>query len=272
MPSDSASYSDCPPRIAKDDLFMVLALWMEHFPVKGEAKGNEDHHKVGAVLVLPNDTLCAVDCTRDGVHGVARLLMNHPDIAKGCKIFVSRKPCSICTKLLVQSKVERVFFPPFEPEYHGVSISETFESETSQVDTLFTRSSIGQTVFVPKVDDAVLEHEKKKLLLYTNGIVSSKKDELFRKFWKDGWMETKNVATNLPWKAFDGKMEKHIKSDFTNTMEWMAIILINSGLHTDVNISFPNVKTTKPDNGSSTSFVLLFSLLLWFLSLLTNTY
>ena len=122
------SYSDCPPRIAKEDLFMVLALWMEYFPVESEAKDNEDkklpysgHRKVGAVLVLPGaDILYAVDCTRDGVHAVARLLMNHHDIAKGCKVFVSRKPCSFCTKLLVQSKVERVYFPPFEPEFHGV--------------------------------------------------------------------------------------------------------------------------------------------------------
>ena len=122
------SYSDCPPRIAKEDLFMVLALWMEYFPVESEAKDNEDkklpysgHRKVGAVLVLPGaDILYAVDCTRDGVHAVARLLMKHPDITEGCKVFVSRKPCSFCTKLLVQSKGERVYFPPFEPEFHGV--------------------------------------------------------------------------------------------------------------------------------------------------------
>ena len=62
--------------------------------------------------------------------------MNPPDIAKGCKVFVSRKPCSLFTKLLVQSKDERILFPPFEPEYHGLLTLEEFERETLRVDTV----------------------------------------------------------------------------------------------------------------------------------------
>ena len=150
-----SKYSDRPPRITKEDLFVVLALWMEHFPVEGEqdlAKDNEDtklpysgYRKVGAVLVLPGtDIVYAVDCTRDDVHAVARLLMNHPDIAKGCKVFVSRKPCSFCTKLLVQSKVERVYFPPFEPEYHGVLkfTSEELEKFTSSCELPASQTNV----------------------------------------------------------------------------------------------------------------------------------
>ena len=197
---------------------MVLALWMEHFPVEvnenltNDNRNAKRHHKVGAVLVSSNDIVYAVDCSRGDVHAVARLLINHPDIAKGSKVFVSRKPCSICTKLLVQSKVERVFFPPFEPEYHGVS---TFERETSQVDTLFTRSGIGQSVFVPKVEEAVLKRgsiddEKHRI----------KEGELFKKFWKEEWMKT--VKTRLPWQAFDKKMEDQIKQYFENTVKWMV--------------------------------------------------
>ena len=51
-------------------------------------------------------------------------------------MFVSRKPCSLFTKLLVQSKVERILFPPFEPEYHGLLTLEEFERETLRVDTV----------------------------------------------------------------------------------------------------------------------------------------
>lgn len=93
---------------------MVIAKHMEEFPVKLLDIG--EYKRVGAVLVLPNDMIYAVDSSRNGVHGVARLLMAHQDNLKDCKVFVSRKPCSLCTKLLVQSKVKRVFYLPIEPE------------------------------------------------------------------------------------------------------------------------------------------------------------
>ena len=117
------SYAKNLTRVSKDNLYMIIALWMEDFV--GEAP--KDHNKVGAVLVLPNDVVCAADCSRDGVHAVARLLMKHCDKAKGCnnlasqgrraevkdpglrgwgcKMSMSRKPCPMCAKLLVQSKV-----------------------------------------------------------------------------------------------------------------------------------------------------------------------
>ena len=109
--------SDRDSRISKDNLFMVLALWMERFPDEPEREKADPKRKVGAVLVLPTDMVYAVDCTRNGVHGVARLLMAHQDVLQDCKVFVSRKPCSLCTKLLVQSKVKRVFYLPIEPEH-----------------------------------------------------------------------------------------------------------------------------------------------------------
>jgi deoxycytidylate deaminase len=110
----SNGYAKSYPRITKENLYMIIALWMEDF----DDDPPEGYKKVGAVLVLPNDVVLAADCSRDGVHAVARLLMKHCDKAKGCKIFMSRKPCSFCAKLLVQSQVERVLFLPFEPEYY----------------------------------------------------------------------------------------------------------------------------------------------------------
>ena len=94
---------------------MVIAKHMEEFPVERLDIGK--YERVRAVLVLPNDMIYAVDCSRNGVHGVALLLMAHQNNLKECKVFVSRKPCSLCTKLLVQSKVRRVFYLPIEPEY-----------------------------------------------------------------------------------------------------------------------------------------------------------
>ena len=114
----SRSYAASNPRLSKENLYMVVALWMERF-LDDNHKESEDllYKKVGAVLVLPNDMSYAIDCSRNGVHAVARLIMAHPNIPEYCKVFVSSKPCSFCTKLLVQAKVERVFYLPIEPEY-----------------------------------------------------------------------------------------------------------------------------------------------------------
>ena len=163
MTSQGSSSSQSEPtyalrdsRISKEDLYMVLALFMEDFPVKREEVG--PYKRVGAVLVLPNDIIYAVDCSRNGAHGVARLLMAHQDILQDCKVFVSRKPCSLCTKLLVQSKVKRVFFLPIEPEYKDVKNS---GDETTRVDNLFKVSEISQTVFVPRAGKEVLVNTEK---------------------------------------------------------------------------------------------------------------
>ena len=143
---------------------MVIAKHMEEFPVKRLDIGK--YERVGAVLVLPNDMIYAVDCSRNGVHGVARLLMAHQDNLKDCKIFVSRKPCSLCTKLLVQSKVKRVFYLPIEPEYDYLrregENDDDFDDETSRVDELFKVSSIGQSVFVPRAEQDVTDVAESK--------------------------------------------------------------------------------------------------------------
>lgn len=214
-----SNYTDRGSRISKDNLFMVLALWMEQFPVEDSDSQEADaYRKVGAVLVLPNDMLHAVDCSRDGVHGITRLLTKHYDVTKDCKIFVSRKPCSLCTKLLVQCKIKRVFYLPIEPEY-----KEDFEEETSRVDDLFKTSSIGQSVFVPTVGTDVIANAEKKRET-PQKIRDDKKKKLLELYWKDKWI--KKAKDSLPWPAFDDNMKGQVLIDFQNLMEWMARILI----------------------------------------------
>ena len=212
-------YTDRGPRISKDNLSMVLALWMEQFPVRDDGnKAAGAFRKVGAVLVLPNDMLYAVDCSRDGVHGIARLLTKHYDMTKDCKIFVSRKPCSFCTKLLLQCKIKRVFYLPIEPEF-----IKDFKVETSRVDDLFKTSSIGQSVFVPTVGRNVIESAEEKLKT-PEKIRNDKKKDLLKLYLKDKWMKT--AKDKLPWPAFDDNMKVQVMKDFENIMEWMARILI----------------------------------------------
>ena len=231
-PSEHASRSH---RISKEDLYVLLALFMEDFPLETEegepAEQGEDkkYRKVGAALVLPNDKIFAIDCTRNGVHGVARLLMEHQDVVKDCKIFVSRKPCSFCTKLLVQSKVKEIFYLPIEPEYHqdGQETKQkkkAFKDEKLRVDELFRVSAISQKVFVPGAGLKEVKNTEYEIPLEKQ---QSTKKRLMKNYWKGEWL--KNVRDNLPWPSFDCKMKAAINADFRNIMDWAAKIALVPG-------------------------------------------
>ena len=221
-PNSKESYADSYLRVSKDNLYMIIALWMEDFV---DAKAPEGYNKVGAVLVLPNDVVLAADCSRDGVHAVARLLMKHCDKAKGCKMFMSRKPCSLCAKLLVQSKVERVLFLPFEPEYYR---SPEAGDQKNEVDILFTASPIAQTIFVFHIDESVLHRAKKKTPTKEDNNVDVQKKILINKYGafkeKSPWMMS--VKEELPWKIFDDKIAEKVCKDFLNFVEWIARVLV----------------------------------------------
>ena len=190
--SKNPSYADRDFRISKKNLYMVIARHMEEFPVERLDIG--DFGRVGAVLVLPNDMIYAVDSSRNGVHGVARLLMAHQDTLKDCQVFVSRKPCSLCTKLLVQSKVKRVFYLPTKPEYDYLrhrkgKRAADFNNETSRVDELFKVSSIGQSVFVPRAEqDVIGVAESKKQT--PEKAREAKKNDLMNKYWNENGLKS----------------------------------------------------------------------------------
>ncbi|XP_015774140.1 PREDICTED: cytidine and dCMP deaminase domain-containing protein 1-like [Acropora digitifera] len=225
----NSSYATTNPRVSKHDLYMILALWMERFP-DGEQSEDPLYKKVGAVLVLPNDISYAIDCSRDGVHAVARLIMGHPNIPEGCKVFVSRKPCSRCTKLLVQAKVERVFYLPIEPEYfprkglNRKGDKRRFQREKCCVDNLFKVSPISQNIFVPKVGSEIVENAETRSET-PEEIRNKTFNDLMKKYWNK-WMN--GARQNLPWPSFDKDTKSEVKEDFENMMKWMATIYVES--------------------------------------------
>ena len=183
------------------------------------------------MLVLPNDVIYAVDSSRNGVHGVARLLMAHQDNLKDCKVFVSRKPCSLCTKLLVQSKVKRVFYLPIEPEYDYLRREDDenddhFKDETSRVDELFKVSSIGQSVFVPRAGEGVTDAAESKTKTPKKDREAKQKYLMENKYWNYEWIKVADLK--LPWRAFDDNMRAQVYKDFESITEWMAHVLIKS--------------------------------------------
>ena len=223
----SRSYAASNPPLSKEN------LWMERFPDDNH-KESEDHlyKKVGAVLVLPNDMSYAIDCSRNGVHAVARLIMAHPKIPEYCKVFVSRKPCSFCTKLLVQAKVERVFYLPIEPEYFPMKklnkedaerLGKCYESEKLCVDNMFKVSPIGETIFVLKVGSEVVTDVRKKF-----DTPEKNRDEMaenLRRKYRDPSSEFREKE-HLPWPSLDEKMKREVDEHFDDMMKWMATILV----------------------------------------------
>ena len=224
------SYAASKPRLSKENLYMVLAVWMESF-TDDEQSEDQLFNEVGAVLVLPDDTIYAIDCSRNGVHAVARLIMAHPDILQNCKIFVSRKPCSFCTKLLVQAKVERVFYLPIEPEYfpkNGLANGNdktTFETEKSRVDNLFKVSPISQNIFVPKVGSEIVKHAETECKT-PQAIRDKTLNELKERYWNDSW--SKHAKEYLPWPSFDEMTKSEVSNDFEKMMKWMATVLVKT--------------------------------------------
>lgn len=221
-------------RITKENLYMVLALWMEEFPVVEQTSSAKRLNKVGVVFVLPTDRVLAADCSRDGVHGVARVMVNHCGKLEGCKVFVSRKPCSHCAKLLVQSKVSRVFYLPIEPESEK-------EGEIARADNLFKNSSVGQSVFVPCVEQKVLDKLEDKLPkeIITPDDISECRDNLLKKCgWSAEWFA--RAQASLPWPCFEGKMKSQVDNDFKSLIKWIAVVKAPM----DKGVAFPKVKLT----------------------------
>jgi len=240
---------------------MVLALWMERFPwhSSNEPQLEKEKHaqvnksndnskkfkKVGVLFVLPTDRVLAADCSRDGVHGVARVMVNHSGKLEGCKVFVSRKPCSLCAKLLVQSRVSRVFYLPIEPESED-------EGELARADNLFKVSPVGQSVFVPCVEERVLTRDEERLPAATTpDDVLTCHEKLFEEWWNTEWIERAQKC--LPWPCLDSKtMKRQVKNDFRSLMKWIAVVKAPLD-KPDKPIAFKQVKITQDFHAISDS-------------------
>ena len=244
------NYAARSDRISKEEVYALVTLFMECFPLETEegepddqGEKTEKYRKVGAALVLTNDKIFAIDCSRDGVHAVARLVMEHQDVVKDCKIFVSRKPCSFCTRLLVQAEVKEIFYLPIEPEYHqdGLETDQekksVFEKEKLWVDELFRVSAISQKVFVPGAGLKVVESTQ-KYDVPTEQQQATCRETLLTKYWNTDWL--KNVKDNLPWPSFDEEMRKQIDGDFEGIMAWAAKIALFAG-STEIACKFQRV-------------------------------
>ncbi|KAJ1558573.1 Cytidine and dCMP deaminase domain-containing protein 1 [Nowakowskiella sp. JEL0078] len=104
-------------RMRSRDMFMLLALWMELYPnfdnKTDSLLDNKLHsiNAIGAVLVSRNDRIIALEITKNA-HAPVRAILRSPADAVGCDIYVSRYPCSLCVKIMVQAGIRRCYYFP----------------------------------------------------------------------------------------------------------------------------------------------------------------
>ena len=175
--------------ITDESLYLAMAMWMEMFPELSSdlitesqtADQSKDlYRKIGCVLVQQNGRLVSVDHSRDGVHGLARLLVKHRDKTTGCSVFVSRKPCTYCTKLLMKSGVTAVSYLPAEPECYR-------SKDENRVDTLFDVGGVSKTVFVPRIKVELAKVIEEELVASGASFddVQECTRNVFRRFWSE---------------------------------------------------------------------------------------
>lgn len=236
--------------IDAESLYLALAMWMEMFPdhavehcasldssVQSTMVGSrtpqtsESYRKVGCVLVQENGRLLAINCSRDGVHGLAGLLVKHHDKVKGCSAFISRKPCTYCAKLSVQAGITKVSYPPVEPEYNET------RKEDERVEALFEAAEIVQNVFVPqlKMDLVTMVEEELSAKATSLNDIPEFVEKVFSRFWNEEYakrvtkgsfgqakIDLQNLAKwfaqiYLPLKCFKFKLSSHSEKRAVNS-------------------------------------------------------
>ena len=216
--------------IEADSIHLALAMWMEMFPDDTEeqcstANGREQSttagtgtpatthlfRKVGCVLVEGNGRLLAIDRSRDGVHGLASLLVKHHDRAKDCSVFISRKPCTYCSKLSLKAGVRKVSYPPVEPEYYEA------RKEEKRIKALFDAAQIVQNVFFPQLKKELVTAVEEELSAKATSFnyVREFVEKVSNRFWNDEYAKG----------VIEGPFHK-AKHDLENLSKWFAQIYL----------------------------------------------
>ena len=183
----------------------------EKKPSKGCAKGL---NKIGVVMVDSRENIVAIDCSRDGVHGVTGVLVDFSDRAANCIIYASRKPCSFCTKLMIQAGISRVCYLPFEPENPD-------ENDLEKVEKLFRMSEIGQSIYVPNIQRTILLESEIKRSPYAPNKLShtSFLFKLLNRYWSEQWKS--RIAQQLKWPEFN-ECTQQVDHSVQIMLEWIA--------------------------------------------------
>ena len=182
---------------------------------KKPSKGSVSRlNKIGVVMVDSLENIVAVDCSRDDVHGVTNVLVDFSDLVANCVIYTSRKPCSLCTKLMVQAGISRVCYLPFEPENPD-------EHDLDKVEKLYRMSEIGQSIYVPNIQKTVLVESEVKRSPYAPHKIShtSVLFTLLNRYWSEEWK--RKITLKLNWSEFK-ECKQQVDHSIHVMLEWIA--------------------------------------------------
>ena len=158
-----------------------MALWMELYPRKPQISSSNVRN-VGCVIV-DRGKIVALGSTGEA-HAVVRSILGCSVETKGCDVFVSRFPCALCVKLMVQAGIARIFYFPSSswelgtatyssreliliPSLMDSPTRETMNGESSKqeanfraVSRLITNNAISLTLYIPKWSDSRFVYDK----------------------------------------------------------------------------------------------------------------
>ena len=96
--------------IGPKDTFMLMALWMELYPGPKPIT-LKSVRPTGAVITDQLDRIIQLSSTGES-HAIVRAILKSPIDPQGCDVYVSRFPCSMCAKMMVQAGIRKIFYFP----------------------------------------------------------------------------------------------------------------------------------------------------------------
>lgn len=209
---------------------------------------SERINKVGTVFVTRDGEILSLDCSRDSLHGVVNVLVDFHDRVKGCTVYISRKPCSSCVKLMVRARVSRVFYLPLEPE-------NPVEEDLQKADRLARVCAIGQSIYVPQIRESVMTQSEVRNSPYTPQKHSHKETafELLNKYWNAKWIT--RIAKQLRWPEFES-LKAETSLLMGSTLEWIARVAfvdIPSSVYFRAWFAGETPLDFAPENGNTTT-------------------
>lgn len=84
---------------------------MEYLPAPIRVKTLVGVRKTGALLVDQRDRIISLEATAES-HAIVRAILKSPLDPRGCDLYVSRFPCSMCVKMASQAGIRKIYYFP----------------------------------------------------------------------------------------------------------------------------------------------------------------
>ncbi|XP_061745082.1 cytidine and dCMP deaminase domain-containing protein 1 [Nerophis ophidion] len=108
-------------RLSKINLFSLLSLWLELFPLE-RPKEDDQIRNVGLVVVQDTKVM-GLHYSGHELHPGQAAIIQHGARLADCQLYFSRRPCATCLKMIINAGVSQISFWPGDPEVSMLSCS-----------------------------------------------------------------------------------------------------------------------------------------------------